>query len=81
MAVIIKKDEKVNKIIEAMADISNEEEFKRKFKEMYPEDYAKIVKTYEKEERKDKKGKGHPMPHPETYLSNMFKVAMNKRNI
>lgn len=80
MAVIIKKEEKINKVLEALADSQNEEVFKIKFKEMYPEDYAKIVKTYEKEERKDKKGKGHPMPHPETYLSNMFKVAMNKKN-
>lgn len=80
MAVIIMKEEKINKVLEALADSQNEEVFKIKFKEKYPEDYAKIVKTYEKEERKDKKGKGHPMPHPETYLSNMFKVAMNKKN-
>lgn len=78
MAVITKKDEKAHAVMAAMTDVGDIEEFKVKFQEMYPNDYAKIVKTYQDEERKDKKGKGHPMPHPETYLSNMYKVARKK---
>lgn len=75
MAVVLKKDEKAKAVIGKMTNHEDIEEFKNLFKQMYPDDYAKIQKTYIAEERKDKKGKGHPMPHPETYLSNMFKVA------
>lgn len=78
MAVIIKKEEKAEAIIGMMANKEDIEEFKTLFKETYPDDYAKMFKTFNAEERKDKKGKGHPMPHPETYLSNMYKVAITK---
>ena len=78
MAVVLKKEEKEKAVIEKMTNPEDIEEFKSLFKQMYPDDFAKIQKTYLAEERKDKKGKGHPMPHPETYLSNMFKVAKSK---
>lgn len=78
MAVIIKKDEKVTSVMDAMIDKDSIQEFKDKFKEMYPEDWSKINKTYNKEERNTKPGKTHPMPHPEKYLENMFKVAKKK---
>lgn len=78
MAVITKKDEKVVAVIAAMANPDDIEEFKVKFQDMFPSDYARIVKTYLDEERKDKKDKGHPMPNPDTYLSNMYKVAIKK---
>ena len=78
MAVITKKDEKVTLVMEAMIDKDSIQEFKDKFKEMYPEDWNKINKAYIKEERNTKSGKTHPMPHPEKYLENAFKVAKNK---
>lgn len=80
MAVIIKKEEKAETIIGMMINKEDEEEFKKLFKEIYPDDYAKMFKVFNAEERKDKKGKGHPMPHPNTFLSNMYKVAMKKVN-
>lgn len=79
MAVILKKEEKAEKVIGMMTNPTDVEEFKKLFKATFPDDYAKIVKTYNAEERDDKKGKGHPMPHPDTYLNNMYKVAMKKR--
>lgn len=75
MAVITKKDEKAKAVIERLINPDDMDEFKKLFKELYPDDFAKIQMTFFKEERKDKKGKGHPMPHPDIYLSNMFKVA------
>ncbi len=78
MAVIFKKEEKAEAIISMMTNRENIEDFKLLFKTTYPDDYAKMVKAYNAEERKDKKGKGHPMPHPEKYLSNMYKVAVKK---
>lgn len=41
-------------------------------------DWEKIKATYNREERKDTKHKGHPMPHPEKYLENMYKVGVKK---
>ena len=78
MAVIKKKDEKAKHILSLIGDVHNEEEFKTLFKTTYPEDYALITKTYNKEERKDIKGKGHPMPTPDKYLHNMYNVAIKK---
>lgn len=77
-AVISKKEEKINKILETMEDKSDLNEFKHLFKSMYPDEWIKIQKTYSKEERNDKKHKGHPMPHPEKYLENAYKVGLKK---
>lgn len=78
MAVIKKKDEKAKHILSLMGDVQSEDEFKTLFKSTYPEDYALITKTYNKEERMDIKGKGHPMPSPDKYLHNMYNVALKK---
>lgn len=80
MAVITKKEEKAETIIGMMTNKEDVEEFKKLFKETHPDDYVKMFKVFNAEEWKDKKGKGHPMPHPDTYLSNMYKVAMKKMN-
>lgn len=81
MSVVVKKEEKVNKVFDVMSDIHDMQEFKNMFKEMYPDDWKRIISTYNKEERKDTKGKGHPMPKPEIYLSNMYKVGLKKREM
>lgn len=80
MAVVTKKEEKAETIIGMMTNRDDVEEFKKLFKEVYPEDYAKIFRVFNVEERKDKKGKGHPMPRPDIYLSNMYKVTVKKMN-
>lgn len=81
MFVVAKKEEKVNKVFDAMPDIHDMQEFKNIFMEMYPDDWKRIISTYNKEEHKDTKGKGHPMPKPEIYLSNMYKVGLKKREM
>lgn len=78
MAVITKKEEKAEAVIGRMVNKEDIEEFKKLFRETYPDDYDKMFKVFNAEERKDKKGKGHLMPHPDTYLSNMYKVALKK---
>lgn len=77
-AVVVKKQEKQENVLCQMTNRFDEEEFKKLFKEMYPDDWQRIKQKYAAEERKDEKGKGHPMPHPEKYLSNMYKVALKK---
>ena len=76
--VIPKKEEKVNSVFSAMENIDDLAEFKKKFKEMYPADWNRVCSRYNEHERRDTKGKGHPMPEPEVYLSNMFKVYRKK---
>ena len=79
MAVFSKKDEKIKAVFAAMVDINDMNEFKAKFKEMYPDEWNKIWITFKKEEAKTPAGKSHPMLHPEKYLDNMYKVWKNKQ--
>lgn len=64
MAVVLKKDEKVKAVIEKMSNPEDIEEFKSLFKQMYPDDCAKIQKTYLAEERKDKIRRGRDILCP-----------------
>ena len=57
MAVFSKKDEKIKAVFAAMVDINDMNEFKAKFKEMYPEEWNKIWITFKKEETKTPAGK------------------------
>lgn len=77
-AVVVKKEEKVKAVFAAMDNPSDMQEFKAKFKELYPSDWGRINDVFQEEERRDKKGKGIPMSHPEKYLENMFNVARSK---
>lgn len=78
MAVIQKKNEKAQSIFRIMKNISSVDEFKTLFKDMYANDWEKIWREYKKEKATDKKNNGTPMPHPEKYLENMYKVAILK---
>lgn len=78
MAVFSKREEKIRTVFDAMTDIDDMDDFKVKFKEMYPNEWNKIWTTFKKEEEKTAEGKKHPMPHPEKYLENMYKVWKNK---
>lgn len=77
-SVIVKKEEKIKSVFEAMKNIDDMNEFKQLFKSMYPKDWDKVKQRYNQHERRDTKGKGHPMPKPEQYLTNMFKVYRAK---
>lgn len=77
-SVVVKKEEKVRNIfLEKGMDIS-EKEFIEVFKSLYPKDWERIVSRYNKEEEKTKPGKKHPMPEPNKYLSNTYKVYKKK---
>ena len=78
-AVVVKKEEKIEAVFQALGENVSEENFVSKFKEMYPKDWQRVVSNYEKEERKTKPGKSHPMPSPDVYMRNMYKVAVEKR--
>ncbi len=72
MAIITKKEQKFNKIIDSLKSYSDDA-FVDKFIEMYPKDWNKIKARYNKHERmnkkrKEKTGKGHPMAAPRKYI-------------
>jgi hypothetical protein len=74
----LKKEEKIRAIFDVMTDKNSLEEFKTKFKEMFPTDWQRIIDRYNEHEKRDTKHKGHPMPNPEKYLQNMFNTYSNK---
>lgn len=76
-AVIVKKEEKVTDIFKLMGDSPSEELFIKLFKEHYPKEWQNVIRTYEKEEIRSK-GKKHPMPEPNKYMSNMYKIYYKK---
>ena len=78
-SVIVKKEEKVNAVFEAMKNTEDMEEFKQLFKSMYPKDCERVKQRYNQHEQHNTTGKGHPMPEPEKYLANMFKVYHDKK--
>ncbi|MGS0763383.1 hypothetical protein [Syntrophomonas curvata] len=77
-SIVPKKEEKIKAIFDVMTDKSSLEEFKTKFKEMFPKDWQRIIARYNEHEKRDTKRKGHPMPNPEKYLQNMFNTYLKK---
>lgn len=78
MAVILKKDEKIQNVIDNLENDYSEKEFIEKFKELYQTDWDKIVKNYNQHLRKAKPGKPIPMPEPNQYLINALNVWQKK---
>lgn len=79
-SVVPQKEKKVEAVFAALGSAHNEKLFIEKFKELYPKDWERINQVYQEHERRDNKGKGHPMPEPEKYLSNMYKVYSKKQD-
>jgi hypothetical protein len=72
--VVLKKEQKLKAVDEALPTGSTPQTIAAKFKEMYPDDWKRIAARHKEHERKTKPGKSHPMPEPETYLLNMVKT-------
>lgn len=74
MAVILKKDEKIQSVVEALPTGYTPDEFIERFIEEHPKDWVRIQKNYRDHERRTKPGKSHPMPEPRKYLLNALNV-------
>jgi hypothetical protein len=79
MAVITKKDEKIENVVGELNEGHSFDDFINKFQELYPKDWSKIEREHAKHERKTKPGKTHPMPEPIQFLKNALNV-WNKKN-
>lgn len=78
MAVILKKEEKIQATCNLLKPEFTFEEFLEAFKTLYPKDWEKLGKEYAKHERKTKPGKSHPMPDPVQYMKNTLNVYQKK---
>ena len=78
MTVIVKKDEKVKATCDSLQPGFTFEQFLEAFQEMYPKEWANVVREYANHERKTKPGKSHPMPNPEQYMRNALNVHLGK---
>ncbi len=71
--VFLKSEEKIIKTLLQLDKNCKNDEVIDKFKQLYPEDWQKIINRYEAHERLTKPGKSHPMPVPPSYLLNKFR--------
>jgi hypothetical protein len=76
--VFLKKGEKIAATLNCLDDGHTEDQFVEKFRELYPNDWEKIVKRYEAHEKLTSKGKSHPMAPPKKYLISAYKVERKK---
>jgi hypothetical protein len=76
--IFLKKEEKASATIAALDSAHTEMQFVEKFKELYPEDWEKVVKRYNAHERLTPEGKSHPMPNPTQYLINIYRNHKRK---
>lgn len=74
MSVIAKKAEKVAGVVFGLPNGYTFDDFLAAFKQQHPKDWEKIVREYQKHERKTRPGKSHPMPDPVQYLRNALNV-------
>jgi hypothetical protein len=79
MAVLLKKDEKIENTLSKLPEKYSFIEFKEKFIELYEKDWKKIEKAYNDHIRDSKEEKKIPMPKPEQYLKNALNVWNKKQ--
>ena len=75
--VFLKKEEKILTTISNLVADYSDDDFIAKFRELYPEDWGKIVKRFNAHERLTPAGKSHPMAPPPKYLLNISNKYRN----
>lgn len=81
MALVTKKDEKIELLVNKLGRDCDKDEFVLNFKMDYPKDWKKINDKYTNHEyaNQNKKKPTHPMPIPEQYIKNMLNVWLKKQ--
>lgn len=77
--IFLKKDEKVRAVIAVLSDSYSEEDFVAKFREIYPDDWEKVVARWNAHERLTPPGKNHPMARPEQYMINTLRATVRQQ--
>jgi len=81
MSIISKKAEKMAATASDLPSGFTFDEFLFAFQRKYQKDWEKIIREYQKHERKTKPGKNHPMPDPVQYIRNAFNVHRTSKNV
>ncbi len=76
MSVIQNKSEKIAAVVASLPQGFGFDDFLRAFQAQYQKDWEKVVREYQKHQRKTKPGKSHPMPEPTQYLRNALNVHL-----
>lgn len=74
MSVITRKSEKVAAVVATLHQGFTFDDFLLAFQAQHQKDWEKVVREFQKHERKTKPGKSHPMPEPTQYLWNALNV-------
>ena len=74
VSVISKKSEKVAAVVATLPQGFTFDDFLLAFQAQHQKDWEKVVREYQKHEKKTKPGKSHPMPEPMQYLRNALNV-------
>lgn len=77
-AVFPAKKKKLEAMIKKYGEDMTWHTFKINFKTDYPADWELITSAFESYQRNTKRGKSHPMPHPDKYLKNMYTSISKK---
>lgn len=66
--IFLKSEQKILSTLNKLDPVNSDDDFILKFKELYPDDWRKIITRYEAHERITPAGKSHPMAPPPKYL-------------
>lgn len=80
MSIVTKKAEKMAAVEATLPNPFTFDDFLFAFQNLYPKDWQKVVREYQKHEKKIRPGKSHPMPKPEQYIRNAFHVHRSASN-
>ncbi|MDE6485223.1 MAG: hypothetical protein K2L14_07505 [Duncaniella sp.] len=79
MSVIINVDKKVEDIISMLSEGYTEDDFLKKFREVYPKDYDKCMKRFLDEERHTKPDKTHLMRDPDHHIKCALRSYLSRK--
>ena len=67
------KKAKIENVFQSAGRNCSEEDFIAAFKSLYPDEWQKIQDLWLYEDQCTPTGKRHPMPHPDTYMKEMYR--------
>jgi hypothetical protein len=80
MAVLHKKEEKIEAVLSKLSANYSDKEFVDMFIQLYSKDWGKIKANYIKQSQDKVEGTIIKMPKPEVYLIDMLKIFLSNKN-